>query len=67
MLCDSNQLVTIFVFQNGFSFSPVLEPVYSSAFIVENMYSAVENGRSNRVPLIIGFCSEELLMSAGSK
>ncbi|KAG5868564.1 Para-nitrobenzyl esterase, partial [Gonioctena quinquepunctata] len=46
---------------DGFTFSPVIEPEHDTAFITENMYGAIENGEMNRVPLIIGMCSEEQL------
>ncbi|CAG9819294.1 unnamed protein product [Phaedon cochleariae] len=43
----------------GFLFSPVIEPEHGEAFLTENMYSAIKEGRMNRVPLLIGIGSEE--------
>ncbi|XP_074039007.1 juvenile hormone esterase [Leptinotarsa decemlineata] len=48
----------------GFFFAPVVEPAHENAFLTEKMYSAIENGRANRVPLMIGMCEEELLIKA---
>nr|AIY68360.1 esterase [Leptinotarsa decemlineata] len=47
---------------NGLVFTPVIEPEHETAFTTENMYEAIENGRMARVPLIIGICSEEMLV-----
>ncbi|KAG5877342.1 hypothetical protein JTB14_030713 [Gonioctena quinquepunctata] len=49
---------------HGFWFTPVIEPDHEAAFITEYMYSAIENGHMNRVPLIIGICSEEAIARA---
>nr|XP_023018318.1 venom carboxylesterase-6-like isoform X3 [Leptinotarsa decemlineata] len=46
---------------DGFTFTPVIEPEHETAFITENMYEAIENGRMAKVPLIIGICSEEMI------
>nr|AIY68358.1 esterase [Leptinotarsa decemlineata] len=46
---------------DGLVFTPVIEPEHETAFITENMYEAIENGRMTRVPLMIGMCSEEQL------
>lgn len=48
----------------GFEFTPVIETEHPKAFITENMYVAVEQGHMNRVPLMIGVVSEELLSRA---
>ncbi|KAG5867047.1 hypothetical protein JTB14_012554 [Gonioctena quinquepunctata] len=45
----------------GFFFTPVVEPEHETAFFTENPYEAIEKGRMNRVPLMMGFCSEEFL------
>lgn len=43
----------------GFWFTPVIEPAHDGAFITENQYGAIQTGHMNRVPLMIGICSEE--------
>ncbi|CAH1180190.1 unnamed protein product [Phaedon cochleariae] len=43
----------------GFVFGPTIEPEHENAFITESMYEAVEKGHINRVPMMIGMCSEE--------
>nr|ASM90853.1 putative juvenile hormone esterase 2 [Colaphellus bowringi] len=48
----------------GYWFTPVIEPEHENAFITEKMYSAVENGKMKRVPLMIGICSEESIARA---
>ncbi|XP_057653317.1 venom carboxylesterase-6-like [Diorhabda carinulata] len=48
----------------GFFYAPVMEPEHENAFITERMYAAIEEGRMNRVPLMIGIDSEEALTRA---
>ncbi|CAG9828981.1 unnamed protein product [Diabrotica balteata] len=45
----------------GFFYAPVIEPEHETAFITEHMYTAVEQGKMNRLPLMIGIESEEAL------
>jgi carboxylesterase type B len=54
----NNQIV------QGFQYTPVIEPEHENAFITERMYDAVVNGSLQRVPLIIGICSEEMIWDA---
>nr|AIY68354.1 esterase [Leptinotarsa decemlineata] len=48
----------------GFRFTPVVEPDHENAFITEMMYPAIEKGHMNRVPLMMGICSEEAIARA---
>uniref|UniRef100_A0A6P7GLK0 Carboxylic ester hydrolase n=1 Tax=Diabrotica virgifera virgifera TaxID=50390 RepID=A0A6P7GLK0_DIAVI len=48
----------------GFQFTPVIEPNHDDAFITKKMYDALINGDMQRVPLIIGICSEEMIINA---
>ncbi|CAG9819292.1 unnamed protein product [Phaedon cochleariae] len=43
----------------GFAFTPAIEPDHEKAFLTENMYSAIQEGHMDRVPLLIGIVSEE--------
>nr|WEM02069.1 esterase [Phaedon brassicae] len=43
----------------GYIFTPVVEPEHERAFLTENMYSAIKEGRVDRVPILIGITSEE--------
>ncbi|CAH1161896.1 unnamed protein product [Phyllotreta striolata] len=45
----------------GFFWTPVIEPQHKNAFITEGMYTAVEQGRLAKLPLLIGINSEEAL------
>lgn len=45
----------------GFEFAPVIEPDRPGAFITEKMYAVVAEGRMQRVPLLMGVASEEML------
>ncbi|CAG9857177.1 unnamed protein product [Phyllotreta striolata] len=45
----------------GFTFTPTIEPEHENAFITERMYEALESGHMQKVPLMIGICSEELI------
>lgn len=45
-------------------FTPVIEPEHENAFITERMYDALENGQMQKVPLMIGICSEEMIWDA---
>ena len=40
-------------------FGPVYEPVHADAVIVESPYGAVQNGRINQVPMMVGVTSLE--------
>ncbi|XP_028134421.2 venom carboxylesterase-6 isoform X1 [Diabrotica virgifera virgifera] len=48
----------------GYFYAPVIEPKHRNAFITENMYTAVEQGKMNQVPLLMGIESEEGLARA---
>ncbi|XP_028149429.2 venom carboxylesterase-6 isoform X1 [Diabrotica virgifera virgifera] len=48
----------------GFQFTPVIEPNHDDAFITKRMYEAIINGEMQRVPLILGICSEEMIWDA---
>ncbi|XP_028139197.2 juvenile hormone esterase [Diabrotica virgifera virgifera] len=54
----NNQIV------QGFQFTPVIEPNHDDAFITKKMYDALIDGEMQRVPLIIGICSEEMIWNA---
>ncbi|CAG9828978.1 unnamed protein product [Diabrotica balteata] len=54
----NNQIV------QGFQFTPVIEPNHDDAFITKRMYEALVNGEMQRVPLILGICSEEMIWRA---
>ncbi|KAG5884900.1 hypothetical protein JTB14_032585 [Gonioctena quinquepunctata] len=41
------------------AFAPVVEVPHAGAFITEPMFEMMEQGKFNRVPLFIGYCSEE--------
>ncbi|CAG9819293.1 unnamed protein product [Phaedon cochleariae] len=43
----------------GWPFTPAIEPDHEKAFLTENMYSAIQEGHMDRVPLLIGIVSEE--------
>lgn len=43
----------------GYWFTPVIEPEHEGAFITELQYASIKNGHTNKVPLMIGICSEE--------
>ncbi|XP_076258000.1 juvenile hormone esterase-like isoform X2 [Rhynchophorus ferrugineus] len=49
--------------QQGFFFAPVTEVENDEAFLTEYPYVALENGRFNKVPIMIGTDSEEGLMN----
>lgn len=44
-------------------FSPVVEIAHDGAFLSEPMYGVAESGRINKVPVLMGFNSEESLAS----
>ncbi|XP_057652549.1 juvenile hormone esterase-like [Diorhabda carinulata] len=48
----------------GYQFTPVIEPEHENAFITERMYDALVDGKLQRVPLIMGICSEEMIWDA---
>nr|XP_023018363.1 venom carboxylesterase-6-like [Leptinotarsa decemlineata] len=51
--------------QNKYNaWGPVIEIEHEGAFITESMYEAVKHGRINKVPLLIGFNSEEEISKA---
>lgn len=45
----------------GFYFAPIVEPKYEDAFVSENFYDIAANGNFNRIPLLIGINSEEMI------
>ncbi|CAG9858052.1 unnamed protein product [Phyllotreta striolata] len=45
-------------------FAPVVEAEHDGAFITESMYELVKTGRFSRVPIMIGFNSEEYISLA---
>ncbi|XP_030767067.1 venom carboxylesterase-6-like [Sitophilus oryzae] len=49
--------------QQGFFYAPVVEVVHDGAFLITNPYEAFASGSFNQVPILIGTCSEEGLMS----
>lgn len=46
---------------NGFAYTPAIEPQHPEAFITQNQYEVVYSGQMDRVPLMIGMTSEEML------
>ncbi|XP_050499751.1 juvenile hormone esterase-like isoform X2 [Diabrotica virgifera virgifera] len=48
----------------GFWFTPVIEPEHQNAFITEYQYDAISKGHMNKIPLMIGICSEESIARA---
>ncbi|KAJ8937471.1 hypothetical protein NQ314_011860 [Rhamnusium bicolor] len=53
--------------QQGFFYAPVLEMEHDDAFLNELMYESLLRGRFNKVPLLLGFNSEEsLFMTNGN-
>lgn len=48
--------------QNGFYYSPVLEPDHDDAFITKSMYESFVSGDFNKVTTIIGMNAEEGMM-----
>lgn len=48
----------------GYFFAPVIEPESEHAFITQPMFEALREGKINKVPLMIGYCSEEQLLRA---
>lgn len=51
----------------GYWFTPVVEPEHDDAFITELQYDTIKKGHTNRVPLMIGMCSEEQIWWAQGK
>uniref|UniRef100_A0A6P7G2M5 Carboxylic ester hydrolase n=1 Tax=Diabrotica virgifera virgifera TaxID=50390 RepID=A0A6P7G2M5_DIAVI len=45
-------------------FAPVIESLHPDAFITEPMYETIKTGNINKVPLLIGYCSEEQIFHA---
>uniref|UniRef100_A0A6P7G164 Carboxylic ester hydrolase n=1 Tax=Diabrotica virgifera virgifera TaxID=50390 RepID=A0A6P7G164_DIAVI len=52
-------------FMDGLTFRPVIEDDHEDAIVTEPMQAALSNGRFNRVPVLIGFNSEESLAFLG--
>ncbi|XP_072378258.1 para-nitrobenzyl esterase-like [Diabrotica undecimpunctata] len=52
---------------NGFLFTPVVENEHETAFLTERMYAAIENGHAQRVPLLMGINSEEMIWDGMNK
>ncbi|XP_050499750.1 juvenile hormone esterase-like isoform X1 [Diabrotica virgifera virgifera] len=50
----------------GFWFTPVIEPEHQNAFITEYQYDAISKGHMNKIPLMIGICSEESIARAAA-
>lgn len=50
----------------GTTFTPAIEPKHPGAFLTETQYEALEKGNMNRVPLLIGTTSEEMIWWKGS-
>lgn len=50
----------------GFVFAPVVEANHPDALITEKMHVILEKGDFNRVPLLIGFNSEERIFEIGN-
>ncbi|XP_018573086.1 venom carboxylesterase-6 [Anoplophora glabripennis] len=48
----------------GYYWAPVIEPTHQQAFLTDRQYGILESGDFNKVPLIIGICSEESLQRA---
>lgn len=51
----------------GDIFAPVIEIGHDGAYITEKMHESLRNGDFNRVPVIIGFNSEERIFEAACK
>lgn len=51
-----------FMFQ---AFAPVVEQPHDGALITQPMYESVESGKINKIPLIIGYNSEEEIQAKG--
>ncbi|XP_060531567.1 uncharacterized protein LOC132705150 [Cylas formicarius] len=51
----------------GFFYAPVVEADHEGAFLTELMYESFENGRFNRVPILMGLVAEESLMNIGNE
>lgn len=49
----------------GTTFTPAIEPKHPGAFLTETQYEALEKGDMNRVPLLIGTTSEEMILWKG--
>ncbi|KAJ8940289.1 hypothetical protein NQ318_000111 [Aromia moschata] len=52
------------ILSEGSWFAPVIECQHENAFITDYMYSSVENGDINKVPIIVGIMSEEAVSQA---
>lgn len=51
----------------GYYWAPVIEPIHEGAFLTNRQYGILESGDINKVPLIIGICSEESIQRALGK
>ncbi|CAG9765443.1 unnamed protein product [Ceutorhynchus assimilis] len=49
--------------RQGFYFAPVVDAASVNPIVPENQYGAIRDGRINKVPILLGICSEEGLMS----
>ncbi|XP_050293846.1 esterase FE4-like [Anthonomus grandis grandis] len=49
--------------QQGFFYAPVVEVETADAFLTEKPYQILESGNFNQVPILIGTCADEGLMS----
>lgn len=49
---------------DGFLFTPVIETDHEDAFITKRMHDVIESGGMQRVPIIIGITSEEMVWNA---
>ncbi|KAL1506253.1 hypothetical protein ABEB36_005649 [Hypothenemus hampei] len=49
--------------QQGFFYAPVVEPENTGAFITETPYEIFAGGTFNKVPILIGACADEGLIS----
>lgn len=48
-------------FRKGFVFAPVIEPFHSDAFITEKSHQLFAEGKFQRVPVLLGITSMEIL------
>ncbi|XP_066245201.1 venom carboxylesterase-6-like [Euwallacea similis] len=49
--------------QQGFYYAPVVEASNTNAFLTKKPYGLLESGNFNQVPILIGTCADEGLMS----
>lgn len=53
--------------QQGFSYAPVIETTGSDPVVADYQYETLASGNVNKVPILIGMCSEEGLVNYDSK